>query len=90
VLEKRLAESAYLAGAEYSIADMATYPWLRNPAGRNIDLAEYPNVRRWYEAIEARPAVQRGCAVLADQRRQGQMTDAEREVLFGKTQFAKR
>jgi GST-like protein len=90
VLEKRLAGSAYLAGAEYSIADMATWPWLRNPAGRNIDLAEYPNVRRWYEAIEARPAVQRGCAVLADQRRQGQMTDAEREVLFGKTQFAKR
>jgi GST-like protein len=90
VLNKRLAEAEYLAGADYSIADMATFPWLRNPARRNIDLNDYPNVKRWFAAVEARPAVQRGCAVLAESARQGEMTDAERDIMFGKTQFAKR
>ena len=90
VLDKRLAEAEYLAGTDYSIADMATFPWLRNPDRRNIDMNDYPNVKRWFEAVEARPAVQRGCAVLAENVRQGTMTDAEREIMFGKTQFAKR
>ena len=90
VLDKRLAESEWLAGGEYSIADMINSPWLRNPERRNIDMNEYPNVKRWFDAVAARPAVQRGCAVLADNVRQGTMTDAEREVMFGKTQFAKR
>ena len=90
VLEKRLAQSAYLAGDEYSIADIATFPWLRNPDSRGIDFNEFPSVKRWFEAIDARPAVQRGVAVLAENRRQGSMSDAEKEVLFGKTQFAQR
>jgi GST-like protein len=90
VLEKRLGESAYLAGAEYSIADIATFPWIRNADRRGIDLAEFPGVKRWHDAIAARPAVQRGVAVLADSQRSTPMTDAEREVLFGKTQFAAR
>ncbi len=90
VLEKRLAEAAFLAGDDYSIADIATWPWLRAPERRGIDFADFPNIRRWFAAIEARPAVQRGVAVLAQNQRQGTMTDAEREVLFGKTQFAKR
>lgn len=90
VLDKRLAQAEYLAGEAYSIADMATFPWLRNPERRNIDLADYPNVQRWFAAVEARPGVQRGCAVLAENVRQGTMTDAEREIMFGKTQFAKR
>jgi glutathione S-transferase len=55
---------------------------------RNIDLSVYPHVQRWHDAIAARPAVQRGVAVLADNQRRGSMTDAEREVMFGKTQFA--
>lgn len=90
VLEKRLAESEYLAGPEYSIADIATFPWVRNPDRRGIDLAHYPAVKRWHDAIAARPAVQRGVAVLADQQRRGAMTDAERENLFGARQFAMR
>ena len=47
-------------------------------------------MKRWHDAMDARPAVQRGVAVLTDHQRKGQMTDAEREVMFGKTQFAVR
>jgi GSH-dependent disulfide-bond oxidoreductase len=90
VLDKRLGEAAYLAGDEYSIADIATFPWVRNPERRNIDLAEYPNVARWHDAIAARPAVERGVAVLADRRRTGPVTDEQRENMFGATQFAVR
>ncbi|UPG71642.1 glutathione S-transferase N-terminal domain-containing protein [Roseomonas gilardii subsp. gilardii] len=90
VLEKRLAEAEWLAGGEYSIADIATFPWIRNPDRRGIDLSDYPSVRRWHDAIAARPAVQRGVAVLSDRSRQGPITDTERENMFGKTQFARR
>jgi GST-like protein len=88
VLDKRLAESEYLAGAEYSMADIINFPWIRYPDRRNIDLIDYPNVRRWHDLIAARPAVQRGVEVLADKQRRGQITDAERDVMFGKIQFA--
>jgi GST-like protein len=90
VLDKRLSEAAYLAGTEYSMADIITYPWIRNPDRRGIDLADYPNLKRWHDVIAARPAVQRGVAVLAEYQRKGQMTDKERDVMFGKTQFAAR
>jgi len=62
VLDQRLGEAAYVAG-EYSIADMATYPWVARHEWQNIDLADYPGVRRWYEEVGVRPAVQRGMAV---------------------------
>ena len=90
VLDKRLSQAEWLAGDEYSIADIITYPWLRNPHRRNIDFNDFPHVKRWFEAIDARPAVQRGCAVLTENQRQGPITDAAREVLFGKTQFTAR
>ena len=90
VLDTRLGEAPYLAGADYSIADIATFPWIRNPERRGIDLADYPNVRRWHDAIAARPAVQRGVAVLAENQRRGPMSATERENLFGATQFTKR
>ncbi len=90
VLDKRLSEAAYLAGDEYSIADIATFPWVRGPERRGIDLAAYPAVKRWHDAIAARPAVMRGVEVLSESRRQGAITDAEREVMFGATQFAAR
>jgi GST-like protein len=90
VLEKRLAETEYLAGRDYSMADIITFPWIRNPDRRGIDLADYPNLQRWHDAIAARPAVQRGVAVLGENQRKGQMTDKEREIMFGKTQFAAR
>jgi GSH-dependent disulfide-bond oxidoreductase len=90
VLEHRLEESRWLAGDEYSMADIITFPWIRGAERRNIDLADYPSVKRWHDEIAARPAVQRGVAVLADRARRGQITDAERENYFGKTQFAAR
>ena len=90
VLDKRLSEVEWLAGDEYSLADIITFPWIRNPDRRKIDLATYPNVKRWHDAVAARPAVQRGVAVLAENQRVGAMTDAEKEVMFGKTQFAVR
>jgi GST-like protein len=62
VLDRRLAESEYLAG-EYSIADIATYPWVARHEWHKTDLAAHPNVKRWFDAIGARPAVKRGMAV---------------------------
>ena len=90
VLDKRLSESAYLAGDEYSIADIATFPWVRSPERRGIELGDYPAVKRWHDAIAARPAVQRGVEVLAESQRKGAMTDKERENMFGASQFAAR
>lgn len=90
VLDKRLGEAAYLAGADYSMADICTFPWIRNPDRRGIDLGDYPNVKRWHDVIAARPAVQRGVQVLSENQRRGPMTDAEKEQLFGKTQFTAR
>ena len=90
VLNHRLDETRFLAGDEYSMADIITYPWIRNPERRGVNLGDYPHVKRWHDAIAARPAVQRGVAVLADYQRKGTITDAEREVMFGKTQFAVR
>ena len=77
---------AYIAGADYSIADIAIFPWLRSWQNQGIDWADYPALKAWFDRIAARPAVQRGVAVLADRRR-AQRTDAEREVLFGATQY---
>jgi len=90
VLDKRLSESEYLAGPEYGMADIATFPWVRNPQRRGIELSEYPSVKRWHDAIAARPAVQRGVEVLSEKQRSGPVTDQWRENMFGKTQFAAR
>ena len=62
VLDKRLGEVKYLAG-EYSIADMATFPWVARHVWQEINLADFPNVRRWYEEIGTRTAVQSGMLV---------------------------
>ena len=62
VLDKELGQSEYLAG-EYSIADIATYPWVWRHERHQVKLEEFPNVKRWYDTISARPAVQRGMAV---------------------------
>jgi GSH-dependent disulfide-bond oxidoreductase len=64
VLDHRLGESEYLAG-EYSIADIATYPWVARYEWHKTDLNSHPNVKRWFDAISARPAVKRGMAVPA-------------------------
>lgn len=90
VIDKQVARRGYLAGPDYTIADMATFPWLRGWEGQGQNLDDHPNLKRWYNEIDARPAVEKGCAVLADARRKGAFTDKEKEVLFGATQFAKR
>jgi len=63
VLDRRLGEAQYLAGGEYTIADVATYPWVARHEWHKTDLNLFPNVKRWFDAIGARPAVQRGMAV---------------------------
>jgi len=59
VLDKRLGETPYLAGSDYTIADIATYVWLRNPKNQGQSMDDYVNVKRWFKAIDARPAVKR-------------------------------
>ncbi len=87
VLDGRLQENDYLAG-DYSIADIAVYPWVMPKARElhKISLDEFPNVKRWFHTIEARPAVQRGTALLADEMKIGNPTDEAREALFGAQQ----
>jgi GSH-dependent disulfide-bond oxidoreductase len=89
VIDRRLSQSAWLGGSEYSIADIATFPWLRSWQNQGIVLTEYPYLQAWFDKIAERPAVQRGVKVLADLRRP--ITgDKEREILFGKTQYERR
>jgi GSH-dependent disulfide-bond oxidoreductase len=89
VVDRRLADRPYLAG-DYSIADMAVYPWLRGHENQGQKLEDFPNLKRWYDSIAARPAVKRGLEVLADKRRRGPMDEKQKEVLFGAQQYAKR
>lgn len=69
VMDRRLAQCQYLGCDEYSIADIAAWPWIASYERQGIDITAYPNVRRWFESIGSRPAVIRGCAVLADLRK---------------------
>jgi len=89
VLDRRLAQNVFVAGSEYTIADIAIFPWLRSWKNQGIDLDEFPRVRAWFDGIAARPAVQRGVEVLAGMRRSIQ-SDTAREVLFGATQYQRR
>ena len=73
VIDKRLAEVPYLAG-DYSIADIATYPWLRPHKWQGQELENFPHLKRWYDELEKRPAVQKGCAVMAEHLHQGRPT----------------
>ena len=89
VIDKRVAEVPYLAG-EYSIADIATYPWLKLHKLQGQKLEDFPNLKRWYEAMEARPAVQKGMAVMANGPAL-QPNDKETfSVLFGAQQYQRR
>ncbi len=88
VIDKRLAESAYLAGDDYSIADIATFPWLRSHERQGQDLNDFPDLKRWYEIIKMRPAVRHGIDVLKDLRRE--FDNKAHENLFGTTQYQRR
>jgi GSH-dependent disulfide-bond oxidoreductase len=84
VLDRRLEGREYILD-EYSIADMAAFPWvlISKPLGQPLD--EFPNVARWREAIKQRPAVQRGVDLGKDLRRSAPPTDEERQILFNQT-----
>ena len=83
------ARSKYIATDEYTIADIAIFPWLRSWQNQGIDWADFPRLKDWFDRIAARPAVQRGVEVLAGLRKPFR-SDAEREVLFGATQYQRR
>ena len=90
VLDRQLGKTAaYVAGRQYTIADIAIFPWTRSHANQGIDLADFPHVKRWYDAIDARPAVQRGLKVLAD-RRKPLVDEQARRNLFGADQYKPR
>lgn len=89
VMDRRLAARDWLAGGEYTIADIACYPWIRPHENQGQSLTDFPNLKRWYDVISDRAAVQRGVAVLADAR-PPELDDAAREQLFGATQYQKR
>lgn len=85
VLDRRLADREFIAGP-YSIADIACYPWIVPHAAHGQDLADFPNLGRWFDSIAARPATRRayeGAPQSYSSSRQ--MSDAERAVLFGQT-----
>ena len=88
--DTRLGESHYVVGEDYTIADMAIFPWVRRPDNQGVEADDYPNYRRWFDQIAARPAVARGLEVLADRRREGPMTEQAREIMFGATQYQRR
>ncbi len=88
VMDKRLGEVPFFAG-DYGIADIAIFPWTRSHANQGVDLADFPNVRRWFDEIAARPAVQRAVKILADRRRP-LVDDQARQNLFGAAQYERR
>ena len=83
VLDRRLADREWIAG-DFSIADIACYPWIVPHRGHGQNLADFPNLRRWFEAIAARPATQRVYAGVEDvYSRPRALTAEERAILFG-------
>ncbi len=83
VLDKHLIDRELIAGAGYSIADMACHPWADAHAWHHIDLADYPQVARWYAAIKARPAAQRAYARKDEFKRPAELSEEARRNLFG-------
>ncbi len=84
VLDRRLADRAYVAG-DYSIADMAAYPWIVPWKRQNQNLDDSPNLRRWFEAIRARPATVRAYARAEEINKAATVDEASRAILFGQT-----
>lgn len=84
VLNRRLASHAHVAGDEYSIADMACFPWVQTYKAQEIDLDQFPDVRRWYKALKERPALKRGMDLgRANLNRRPQDDPRTRAILFG-------
>jgi len=89
VMDRQLRHTRYIAGNQYTIADIAIFPWLRSWQNQGIEWADFPYLKDWFDRTAARPAVQRGVAVLADARKP--LTDDKaRQALFGQQQYEKR
>jgi GSH-dependent disulfide-bond oxidoreductase len=88
VLNRQLAQHKYVAGSDYSIADIAIFPWIRSWKNQGIHWDEFPHLRGWFDELGARPAVVRGVEVLAAQRKP-LVDEKARETLFGATQYKK-
>lgn len=86
VLDRRLAGRSFIAGEEYTIADMAAYPWINPYTKAPLDLEPYPELRRWHAAIAARPATARAYALAAQVNPDAgkPLTDEQRRQLFGR------
>lgn len=90
VLDKQLSQSEYVAG-DYSIADMAIFPWIVPYERQGQDLSNYPNLKRWFDSLNERSAVQRGLALLSERRgATSNMDEKAREILFGTRQLEQR
>jgi GSH-dependent disulfide-bond oxidoreductase len=89
VMDKQLATHKFIAGNHYTIADIAIFPWLRSWQNQGIDWADYPHLKKWFDAISVRPAVKRGVQVLADLRKP-LVDEKARENMFGSAQYRKR
>lgn len=89
VLDKQLSKTAYLAGNNYTIADIATFPWTRSWQNQGIDWEDFPSAKRWFDEISERPAVKRGVEVLTSLRKPF-VDEKAKEMLFGVTQYTKR
>lgn len=89
VIDRRLAGREWIAAGEYTIADMAIMPWLRDPAKQGVEISGYPNLRRWRDRIWERPAVAAALETLSDRRRKDNAhSDKAWEIMYGKTQVA--
>ena len=82
VLDKRLADRAFIAGA-YSIADMASYPWIVPHERQGQNLADFPHLKRWFETIGARPAVRRAYEIAKGINTQPTVSEESKKLLFG-------
>ena len=85
VLDKQLARTgAYVAGPDYSIADMACFPWVQTYKAQEIAIDDFPAIRRWYDVLKARPGLRKGMEVGRDRINRNPQADAKtREILFG-------
>ena len=92
VMDRRLKEIDYLAGKDYSIADIACWPWVRVHRYHGQRWEDFPNVKRWFDDVAARPAVQKGMKLLINKRAKTRdvLNQEARDILFGQTQMARR
>jgi GST-like protein len=90
VMDRRLETATYLAGDNYSIADIATFPWIRRHERHGQKLEDFPHVLRWFDSIRARPAVVRGLKPLSEGEQRGILADAaSHDLLFGSRQLSR-